>query len=237
MKLFKFIADSGLLSRRRAQEEIKNAMVTVNDKLILDPFHDINIKDDVRYDQKKVKQRDRFTTILLHKPKGYISTKSDEKDRKTIFELIPSKYYLNHVGRLDKDTTGAILLTDDGQISQFLMHPKNKIEKEYLAVSDKFLDKKTIDKIKRGIFIGSNQKGKAKIISQEKIKNRVEIKMILRQGKKNEIRRIFKFLDLKLFSLKRERIGEILLGDLPKGSWRELSKKEIKYLQRIRSKS
>ena len=237
MKLFKFIADSGLLSRRRAQEEIKNAMVTVNDKLILDPFHDINIKDDVRYDQKKVKQRDRFTTILLHKPKGYISTKSDEKDRKTIFELIPSKYYLNHVGRLDKDTTGAILLTDDGQLSQFLMHPKNKIEKEYLAVSDKFLDKKTIDKIKRGIFIGSNQKGKAKIISQEKIKNRVEIKMILRQGKKNEIRRIFKFLDLKLFSLKRERIGEILLGDLPIGSWRELSKKEIKYLQRIRSKS
>ena len=237
MKLFKFIADSGLLSRRRAQEEIKNAMVTVNDKLILDPFHDINIKDDVRYDQKKVKQRDRSTTILLHKPKGYISTKSDEKDRKTIFELIPSKYYLNHVGRLDKDTTGAILLTDDGQLSQFLMHPKNKIEKEYLAVSDKFLDKKTIDKIKRGIFIGSNQKGKAKIISQEKIKNRVEIKMILRQGKKNEIRRIFKFLDLKLFSLKRERIGEILLGDLPKGSWRELSKKEIKYLQRIRSKS
>ena len=237
MKLFKFIADSGLLSRRRAQEEIKNAMVTVNDKLILDPFHDINIKDDVRYDQKKVKQRDRFTTILLHKPKGYISTKSDEKDRKTIFELIPSKYYLNHVGRLDKDTTGAILLTDDGQLSQFLMHPKNKIEKEYLAVSDKFLDKKTIDRIKRGIFIGSNQKGKAKIISQEKIKNRVEIKMILRQGKKNEIRRIFKFLDLKLLSLKRERIGEILLGDLPKGSWRELSKKEIKYLQRIRSKS
>ena len=237
MKLFKFIADSGLLSRRRAQEEIKNGMVTVNDELILDPFHDINIKDDVRYDQKKVKQRNRFTTILLHKPKGYISTKSDEKDRKTIFELIPSKYYLNHVGRLDKDTTGAILLTDDGQLSQFLMHPKNKIEKEYLAVSDKFLDKKTIDKIKRGIFIGSNQKGKAKIISQEKIKNRVEIKMILRQGKKNEIRRIFKFLDLKLFSLKRERIGEILLGDLPKGSWRELSKKEIKYLQRIRSKS
>lgn len=237
MKLFKFIADSGLLSRRRAQEEIKNAMVTVNDELILDPFHDINIKDDVRYDQKKVKQRDRFTTILLHKPKGYISTKSDEKDRKTIFELIPSKYYLNHVGRLDKDTTGAILLTDDGQLSQFLMHPKNKIEKEYLAVSDKFLDKKTIDRIKRGIFIGSNQKGKAKIISQEKIKNRVEIKMILRQGKKNEIRRIFKFLDLKLLSLKRERIGEILLGDLPKGSWRELSKKEIKYLQRIRSKS
>ena len=237
MKLFKFIADSGLLSRRKAQEEIKNAMVTVNDKLILDPFHDINLEDDVRYDQKKVKQRDRFTTILLHKPKGYISTKSDEKDRKTIFELIPSKYYLNHVGRLDKDTTGAILLTDDGQLSQFLMHPKNKIEKEYLAVSDKFLDKKTIDRIKRGIFIGSNQKGKAKIISQEKIKNRVEIKMILRQGKKNEIRRIFKFLDLKLFSLKRERIGEILLGDLPKGSWRELSKKEIKYLQRIRSKS
>ena len=237
MKLFKFIADSGSLSRRKAQEEIKSAMVTVNGKLILDPFFEMNTKDDIRYDQKKIQLKNNYTTILLHKPKGYISSKSDEKGRKTIFELIPKKFSLNHVGRLDKDTTGAILLTDNGQLSQSLMHPKNKIEKEYLAVTDKFLENKTIDKIKKGIFIGSNQKGKAKIISQEKVKNRIEIKMILKQGKKNEIRRIFKFLDLRLFSLKRERIGDILLGDLPSGSWRDLSKKETKYLQKIQSKS
>ena len=132
---------------------------------------------------------------------------------------------------------GAKQAFDLNLIEPIFVGPKNKIEKEYLAVTDKFLENKTIDKIKKGIFIGSNQKGKAKIVSQEKLKNRIEIKMILKQGKKNEIRRIFKFLDLRLFSLKRERIGDILLGDLPSGSWRDLSKKETKYLQKIQSKS
>jgi pseudouridine synthase len=134
------------------------------------------------------------------------------------------------------DTTGAILLTNDGNLAQFLMHPKNKIEKEYIAISDKFIDDKTINKVRKGIFIGSGQKGKAKITSQEKHKGKVEIRLILKQGKKNEIRRIFKFLDLNLFSLKRLRIGEIKLGNLPIGSWRLLSKKELRYLSTLQSK-
>jgi pseudouridine synthase len=134
------------------------------------------------------------------------------------------------------DTTGAILLTNDGNLAQFLMHPKNKIEKEYIATSDQYINDKTINKVRKGIFIGSGQKGKAKIVSQEKMKGKVEIRLILKQGKKNEIRRIFKFLDLNLFSLKRLRIGEINLGSLQVGSWRLLSKKELKYLSNLQSK-
>ena len=236
MKLFKAISSSGVLSRRKSMDAVKEAMVTVNGKLILDPSFEIQANDDIRLDNQKIKLNSDLTTILLNKPKGYLSTKSDEKNRKTIFELIPNKPPLNHIGRLDMDTTGAILLTNDGNLAQFLMHPKNKIEKEYVATSDQYINDKTINKVRKGIFIGSGQKGKAKIVSQEKMKGKVEIKLILKQGKKNEIRRIFKFLDLNLFSLKRLRIGEINLGSLPVGSWRLLSKKELKYLSNLQSK-
>ena len=98
------------------------------------------------------------------------------------------------MGRLDKDTTGAILLTNDGNLSQYLMHPKNKIEKEYIAVTDQYISGKNINKLRKGIFIGSNEKGRAKIVSQELKKGRIEVTMILNQGKKNEIRRILNFL-------------------------------------------
>jgi pseudouridine synthase len=236
MKLFKAISSSGVLSRRKSMDAVKEAMVTVNGKLILDPSFEIQANDDIRLDNQKIKLNSNLTTILLNKPKGYLSTKSDEKNRKTIFELIPNKPPLNHIGRLDMDTTGAILLTNDGNLAQFLMHPKNKIEKEYVATSDQYINDKTINKVRKGIFIGSGQKGKAKIVSQEKMKGKVEIRLILKQGKKNEIRRIFKFLDLNLFSLKRLRIGEINLGSLPVGSWRLLSKKELKYLSNLQSK-
>lgn len=236
MKLFKAISSSGVLSRRKSMDAVKEAMVTVNGKLILDPSFEIQAIDDIRLDNQKIKLNSNLTTILLNKPKGYLSTKSDEKNRKTIFELIPNKPPLNHIGRLDMDTTGAILLTNDGNLAQFLMHPKNKIEKEYVATSDQYINDKTINKVRKGIFIGSGQKGKAKIVSQEKMKGKVEIRLILKQGKKNEIRRIFKFLDLNLFSLKRLRIGEINLGSLQVGSWRLLSKKELKYLSNLQSK-
>ena len=236
MKLFKAISSSGVLSRRKSMDAVKEAMVTVNGKLILDPSFEIQANDDIRLDNQKIKLNSDLTTILLNKPKGYLSTKSDEKNRKTIFELIPNKPPLNHIGRLDMDTTGAILLTNDGNLAQFLMHPKNKIEKEYVATSDQYINDKTINKVRKGIFIGSGQKGKAKIVSQEKMKGKVEIRLILKQGKKNEIRRIFKFLDLNLFSLKRLRIGEINLGGLPVGSWRLLSKKELKYLSNLQLK-
>ena len=144
MKLFRVISSSGELSRRKSINAIQEAMVTVNGKLILDPFIDTKPEDDIRLDNKKIKYKVDLTTILLNKPSGYISTKSDEKGRKTIFELVPKNPPLNHVGRLDKNTTGAILLTNDGNLSQFLMHPKNKIEKEYIAITDKYFSEKNI---------------------------------------------------------------------------------------------
>jgi len=237
MKLFKFISSSGIISRRKAQESIQLAMVTVNNVLIMDPFFEIDpIKDIIKLDDQKISLNLITTTIALYKPKGLISSRSDEMGRKTIFDIIPRKPFLNHIGRLDKDTTGLILLTNDGNLSQFLTHPKNKIPKEYIAETNDIIDKKTIQRIERGIFIGSGEKGKAKIVSQEKVKKTIHVKMILRQGKKNEIRRIFKFAGLKLISLKRVKFGNITLDQLKEGQWRELTKKEKKYLEQITRK-
>ena len=115
------------------------------------------------------------------------------------------------------------------------MHPKNRIEKEYIALTDQFISEKNINKIRKGIFIGSNEKGRARIVSQKMNKGHIEVTMILKQGKKNEIRRIFKFLDLNLMSLKRVRIGQIKLSNLALGSWRLLSKKELHFLSEIQS--
>ena len=177
MKLFKFISSSGIISRRKAQESIQLAMVTVNNVLVMDPFKEIDpVKDNIRLDDQKIILHSNNTTIILYKPKGFISSRSDEMGRKTIFDLLPRKPFLNHVGRLDKDTTGIILLTNDGDLSQFLTHPKNKIPKEYIAKTDQLISEKIIKKIEKGIFIGSGERGRAKIISQEKIKNTISCK-------------------------------------------------------------
>jgi pseudouridine synthase len=238
VKLFKFISSSGIVSRRKAQESIQLAMVTVNNTVVMDPFSDIDpLKDIVRLDDQKIISNTKTTTLVLYKPKGFISSRSDELGRKTIFNLIPRKPFLNHVGRLDKDTTGLILLTNDGDLSQFLTHPKNKIPKEYIAQTNEIISEKIIKKIEKGIFIGSGEKGKAKIISQEKIKNTVHVIMILRQGKKNEIRRIFKFSGLNLIALKRIKFGSITLNQLKEGQSRELTKKEKQYLDKITRKA
>ena len=237
MKLFKFVSASGVLSRRKSQESIQSALITVNDVVILDPFIEIDPKKDiVRFDEQIIKFNEEFSTIILNKPKGFVCSKNDELNRKTVFDLIPKKTPLNYIGRLDKDTTGIILFTNDGKLSDFLTHPRNKIAKEYIAETTTRIKDSDVRKIEKGIFIGSGDRGRAEILSQKKVKNTFFINMILRQGKKNEIRRIFKFSNIKLISLKRIKFGEITLGNLNEGSWRELSKKDKKYLEKISRK-
>ncbi len=237
MKLFKFVAASGVLSRRKSQESIKSALITVNEVVILDPFFEINPKKDiVRFDQQIIKFNEKFSTIVLNKPKGFVCSKNDELNRKTVFDLIPNKPPLNYIGRLDKNTTGIILFTNDGKLSDFLTHPRNKISKEYVAEIASRITDSDVKKIEKGIFIGSGDRGKAKILSQKKVKNSFFVNMVLRQGKKNEIRRIFKFSNIKLISLKRIKFGEITLGNLKESYWRELSRKEKKYLEKISRK-
>ena len=232
MRLNKFLAQAGVASRRKADELIQMATTEVNGKICLDPAYDVKDSDVIKYDGQKVKPVQEKIVIMLHKPKKVITTVKDTHGRKTVLDIVPSKYRLTPVGRLDQDTTGLLLLTNDGDLHQYLTHPKNRIPKDYEAVIEGRMTASQIQKLIRGIYIGDKEYGKAEIVSQDTKKGRSVVILRLHQGKKREIRRIMHRLKLKLISLKRIRFAGLELGDLPEHHYRTLNEKEVKLLHK-----
>jgi pseudouridine synthase len=232
MRLNKFLAQTGVASRRKADELIQMATTEVNGKICLDPAYDVKDTDVIKYDGQKVKPVQEKIVIMLHKPKKVITTVKDTLGRKTVLDIVPSKYRLTPVGRLDQDTTGLLLLTNDGNLHQYLTHPKNRIPKDYEAVIEGRMTASQIQKLIRGIYIGDKEYGKAEIVSQDTKKGRSVVILRLHQGKKREIRRIMHRLKLKLLSLKRIRFAGLELGDLPEHHYRTLNEKEVKLLHK-----
>ena len=232
MRLNKFLAQTGVASRRKADELIQMATTEVNGKICLDPAYDVKDTDVIKYDGQKVKPVQEKIVIMLHKPKKVITTVKDTHGRKTVLDIVPSKYRLTPVGRLDQDTTGLLLLTNDGDLHQYLTHPKNRIPKDYEAVIEGRMTASQIQKLIRGIYIGDKEYGKAEIVSQDTKKGRSVVILRLHQGKKREIRRIMYRLKLKLLSLKRIRFSGLELGDLPEHHYRTLNEKEVKLLHK-----
>ena len=154
MRLNKFLAQTGVASRRKADELIQMATTEVNGKICLDPAYDVKDSDVIKYDGQKVKPVQEKIVIMLHKPKKVITTVKDTHGRKTVLDIVPSKYRLTPVGRLDQDTTGLLLLTNDGDLHQYLTHPKNRIPKDYEAVIEGRMTASQIQKLIRGIYIG-----------------------------------------------------------------------------------
>ncbi len=227
MRLNKFLAKSGVASRRESDRLIQAATTTVNGKVVIDPAYQVQPDDDVKFDGVILKVTTDIMVIALHKPKGVITTAKDTHGRRTVFDYVSVQERLFTVGRLDKDTTGLILLTNDGELANRLMHPRYRVPRVYEAIIAGSLDEKTVQKIRKGIFIGNDEWGKADILEQRRTKGRSTVHLRLRQGKKREIRRIFEFLNIRLFSLKRLSYGAIELGDLPIGLWRKLTPNEM----------
>ena len=232
MRLNKFLSQSGIASRRKSDELIKMATTEVNGVLCFDPAYDVKKSDVVKYDGKKISIIEKKIVIMLYKPKNVISTVSDTHDRKTVMDLIPKNIHLNPVGRLDKDTTGLLLLTNDGELHQYLTHPKNEIPKDYEVIIEGKLDQLQIKKIKKGIYIGHKEYGRAKVLNQETKKGRSRVILQLTQGKKREIRRLFYRLGLKLLTLKRIKFSNLSLGNLNIGEYVKLNKQQIQLLKR-----
>lgn len=230
MRLNKFLAHSGVASRRKADELIQMATTEVNGKICQDPAYDVKDSDVVKYDGQQISPILEKVVIMLHKPKKVITTVKDTHGRKTVLDLVPSKYRLTPIGRLDQDTTGLLLLTNDGNLHQKLSHPRNQIPKDYEAVIEGKMTSFQKQKLVKGIYIGDKEYGKAEIISQETKKSRSTIILRLRQGKKREIRRIMYRFKLKLLTLKRIRFAGLSLGDLPENQYRTLTDKEVKTL-------
>jgi 23S rRNA pseudouridine2605 synthase len=247
--LQKFIAEAGYSSRRKAEEFIRDGRVTVNGKPAeLGMKADDN--DDVRVNREKIILNQDKIYIILNKPKGYICTSRKFEGERNVFELLenPPQPSLSKregdfgrlfvVGRLDKESRGLVLLTNDGDLTQKITHPKYEHEKEYIVRMTNFQETMTkqimndiIFKFKKGIDIGEGDGvvmvKNMKLINFDKEKNIVEYSIILTEGKKRQIRRMFKALDCHILDLLRVRIGAINLGSLKEGSWRYLNQGEI----------
>ena len=231
MRLNKFLAKSGVASRRKSDELIQMATTEVNGKVCLDPAYDVTPNDSVYFDGKKVKLIEDKVVYMLNKPEKVITTVSDTHGRKTVMDYINSKFRLTPIGRLDQQTTGLLLLTNDGDLHHYLTHPSHMVAKDYEAIIEGKISDNQRKKLKRGIYIGYKEYGKAEIIKQETLKGRSNVQLRLRQGKKREIRRIFYKLNVKLIGLKRISFSQIKLGALEEGSHRALNKREISLLR------
>ena len=226
MRLNKFLARSGVASRRKADELIKMATTTVNGEIVLDPAFNVDLNDTIRYDGQLLRIDD-IITILMNKPKGVITSVGDPKGRKTVIDYISYKQRLVPVGRLDKNSTGLLILTNDGDLHYHLTHPKNQIVRVYDVQLESLINSKQIKRISKGIDIGYGEIGKVRVLKQKIIKGRNQARLSLRQGKNREIRRIFNKLKIKLFKLHRISFGKFQIGDLKEGQVRMLNHKEI----------
>ena len=230
MRLNKYLAKSGVASRRKSDELIQMATTEVNGKICLDPAYDVRPGDKIYFDGRKLTPSNEKIVYMLNKPEKVITTVSDTHGRRTVMDYVKSKLRLSPVGRLDQQTTGLLLLTNDGDLHHYLTHPSNQVPKDYEATIEGRVDPVNIRKLSRGIYIGDKEYGRAEMIGQETEKGRSKVKLRLRQGKKREIRRIFFRLKIKLLSLKRIGYSNLKLGNLKEGEYRQLTAKEIKSL-------
>ena len=209
------------------------ATTEVNGKICLNPAYEVSEKDIIRFDGRRIDIINKTIVIMLNKPKKVISTVKDTHNRKIVMDYIPKKFRLTPIGRLDQNTTGLLLFTNDGDLQQFLTHPKNNVPKDYEAIIEGRLSPLQKRKIKKGIYIGFKEFGQAEVLDQVTEKTRSKVTLRLRQGKKREIRRILFKLKVKLFSLKRIGFSKIKLGNLKEGEYRELQKSEISLLKKL----
>ena len=227
MRINKFLAHCGLDSRRKCEAYILDARVSVNGDIITDLAFIINDKDKVEVDGNRISIPQKYEYYILHKPKGYISSSSDELGRKNITELIKTKHRVYSIGRLDKDTTGLIILTDDGDFANKMLHPKFQIERKYYAYTKEKLSESDISKIKKGIFLSRKERVQADIKYIDYVKGKHKWRVILKEGKNREIRRIFLRFDLKVYNLHRYAFGGLNLKGIDKSKSKKITKKEI----------
>jgi len=227
VRLNRFLAAAGLGSRRHCDELIAAGRVTVNGQACTNFGTQIEAGDHVKVDHKLVRPKETLT-ILLHKPAGFVSTRRDPHARDTVFDLLPAKFSrLFNVGRLDAQTEGLLLLTNDGNLAQHLTHPRYKVDKEYEVTLDRLWDPKLAEKLRRGILLDGKR---ARLTSVQQF-GPTRLRVMLQQGLNRQIRRMFYEIGYEVKRLVRTRLGHLRLGDLPRGEWRPLTKSELAKLK------
>jgi 23S rRNA pseudouridine2605 synthase len=227
VRLNRFLAAAGLGSRRHCDELIATGRVTINGKVCTNFSAQPDARDHVKVDGKLVHAAPALT-IMLNKPAGFVSTRKDSHARDTVFDLLPEKFSrLFTIGRLDAQTQGLLLLTNDGELAQQLTHPRFKIDKEYQVTLDRSWDPALASKLERGILLDGRR---AKIALLRSL-SPTRLRVILRQGINRQIRRMFEAVGYRVKDLLRVRVGNLRLGELPCGHWRALTRHELRSLE------
>lgn len=232
MPLNKFIAHSGVCSRRDAAEMVKLGKVKVNGQVITEPGHKVSGKDDIRVAGKKVLPAINLVYILLNKPKDFITTTEDPQGRKTVIDLIKraTTERVYPVGRLDRNTSGVLLLTNDGELSQKLTHPSNEIRKVYAVTLDKPLEKKDFDQILKGVVLEDGPASVDKLAFTD-TKDKTQLGVELHSGRNRIVRRIFEALGYDVKQLDRVMFAGLTKKNVERGKWRYLNEKEVRELK------
>ncbi len=218
MRIQRYIALNSRFSRRAAEDLIDEGRVKLNGKVVTEKGVKVVPEDSIKVNNKVIQPRQATMTLMLNKPAGYVTTKKDEFDRQTVMELIPYNH-LAPIGRLDKETEGLLLFTNDGDLAYNLTHPKFEHEKEYEVKLRDPLSPEDKEKLEKGVRIDGRRTAPARIT---KLKGK-DCNIIIHEGRKRQIRRMFEIVDNKVIYLKRIRIGTLKLGDLPLGKFKILN--------------
>lgn len=235
MRINKYLAECGVASRRKSEELIKDGRVKLNGRRVVELATEIKDGDIVTVDGKKV-QPSSFVYLMLNKPKGCVCTTSDEHGRKTVLDLLPPQYAdkrIFPVGRLDYDTEGLLILTNDGDLANRLTHPRNDIEKSYIANVEGKVTEDELNKLRAGIVLDGVKTKKCRITVLQEEEKLTRAEVVISEGRNRQVRRMFESINRTVAFLKRVAIGDLRLGGLYRGKVRELSDKEIKYLKNL----
>lgn len=231
-RLQKIIAEYGYASRRKAEELIKQGKVYVNGVKVTELGTLAKATDIIEINGEVLKEKAKYEYYLLNKPRGVISSVKDEKGRTTVTDLIKESGRIYPVGRLDYDTTGIILLTNDGELTNILSHPKNEVPKTYLAKVKGHFKVLDLQKLRHGLYIDNYKTSNchAKIKEYDKKTNTTKVELTIHEGKNHEVKKMFEALGYQVVKLKRLTYANLTLSKVPSGKYRKLTPKEVKIL-------
>ena len=237
MRINKYIALCGVASRRKAEELILAGRVTVNDEVMTELSYKVDEENDiVKVEDKLIKEENKLVYILLNKPEGYITTVKDQFDRPSVLDLVSDiKERVYPIGRLDYETSGLLLLTNDGDLTYKLTHPKHEVDKTYVARVKGKLTKEEIERFKTGLKIEdyTTAPAKLKVIKYDEQRDSSLLEIKIHEGKNRQVRKMCKAINHPVLRLRRSAMGKIKIGDCEIGKYRYLTEDEIKYLKNL----
>lgn len=235
MRINKFLAECGLGSRRKCEQYVLDGRVKIGGRVVDNLATEVTPKDLVTFDDAPVTPDSKHIYLMLHKPKGYVCTTSDEKGRKTVMDLMPAykDKRIYPIGRLDYETEGLLLFTNDGELANIILHPKNEMPKTYVARVKGFMEPEDVKKLEKGVEIDGEKTKECKVRLLEFDENESRVEITITEGRNRQVRRMFEAIGKEVLFLKRVSIGEIRLGGLTRGTYRKLTIKEMAYIKSL----